>query len=124
MLLAEDQAEVKPNDYGFIYNGSLYWVGKGGRILEETEAVRKDDLYEGQVLEYTLMAIARYPAAVSAAVMKNSLLATGSELEGETATPVRARGREFRQRRAKYFKASDTWRAGNSAGVGQLQWNL
>ena len=107
VLLAEDQAEVKPNDYGFIYNGSLYWVGKGGRILEETEAVRKDDLYEGQVLEYTLMAIARYPAAVSAAVMKNSLLATGSELEEETATPSeRGEGNSDREERSILKRAT------------------
>ena len=32
--LAETAASVTPNDYGFVYNGSLYWVGKGGAVME------------------------------------------------------------------------------------------
>ena len=37
--LAETTASVTPNDYGFVYNGSLYWVGKGGAVMEEADAV-------------------------------------------------------------------------------------
>lgn len=85
VLLAEDRAAVKPNDYGFIYNGNLYWVGKGGRVLEDAEAVRKDSLYSGQVLDYALMAIARHPAS-AAGLRMNALTATRSEME-KTASP-------------------------------------
>ena len=88
--LAETAASVTPNDYGFVYNGSLYWVGKGGAVMEEADAVRKDRLYDGQVLNYSLMAIARYPeeeakgktasAVLLATESEYPVLATGSEI--------------------------------------------
>ena len=88
--LAETTASVTPNDYGFVYNGSLYWVGKGGAVMEEADAVRKDRLYDGQVLNYSLMAIARYPeeeakgktasAVLLATESEYPVLATGSEI--------------------------------------------
>ena len=99
-VLAETRASVKPNDYGFVYNGSLYWVGKGGRVLNETETVRKDSLYDGQVLNYSLMAIARYPAA-AASVMNSLQLATDSELEKAPASPSQLEKRSSESEKQK-----------------------
>lgn len=60
--LASAQTVIRPNDYGFIYHGSLYWVGKGGFGEDEGAKVQLESLYEGGVLPYTLMAVARHPA--------------------------------------------------------------
>lgn len=59
-ILAVSDVSVKPNDYGFTYDGYLYWVGKGGYLSDGVNAIDKDKLYNGTVLEYNLMAIARY----------------------------------------------------------------
>lgn len=64
-ILAVSDVTIKPNDYGFTYDGYLYWVGKGGAYSDGANAIDKDDLYEGKVLSYTLMAIARYGGANS-----------------------------------------------------------
>ncbi len=85
VLLAEDRTAVIPNDYGFVYNGNLYWVGKGGWVLEGADAVKRERLYQGQVLDYTLMAIARHP--VQTAAFSNALFATAPEWDLEVASP-------------------------------------
>lgn len=60
VILAQDRAGIIPSDYGFRYDGYLYWVGKGGAQSEGADAVRREELYKGKVLGYTLMAVARY----------------------------------------------------------------
>ena len=60
VVLARDSVEIRPSDYGFRYDGYLYWVGKGGAHSEGADAVPREDLYHGKVLGYTLMAVARY----------------------------------------------------------------
>lgn len=101
--LAWAETAVTPNDYGFVYNGNLYWVGKGGFGGDGTEEICTDRLYEGQILKYTLMAVARHPD--QAAAQKRPALsafypgatasewtgATESEWTEETATPSSAR---------------------------------
>ncbi len=96
--LAQDDVSIIPNDYGFVYDGYLYWVGKGGYTSEDSDAIRKDALYDGQVLPYNLMAIARYPGTETKALaaktrMFTMPLASSSEAEenDRTATPSEAK---------------------------------
>ncbi len=120
VVLARDSAGIRPSDYGFRYDGYLYWVGKGGAGSEGADAVRREELYKGKVLGYTLMAVARYggsgtsAAAVepeTATVRRNIRRATGSNAGG-----IQAAGSNTDSIRATGSNAGGIQAAGSNTG--------